>query len=241
MRVQKIIICFLAIIAIVIFVSPASNNRIGDITKTENITTTTSITKPESKITTSTTLTTETEKVTEESTTVQPVTSTTKQYIEETTTVTTTECSTITGNEYEVPSNGGKFKSYTNYKLLSKNSPQWTKIQCHEDAYTDSNGLRKVGDYYCVAMGSYYSTTLGDLFEIKTEGGTYKVILCDYKSNYHTDAKNQYTTHNNCVTEFYVDMNTLNSTVKQMGDVSYADSNFKGKIVSITKIGNYFE
>lgn len=145
-----------------------------------------------------------------------------------------------TSQKYANPNVSGKFKSYTNYKLLSKSSPQWNKIQCHNDAYTDKNGLRKVGEYYCVAMGSYYTKTLGDLFEIKTEGGLFKVIICDFKADAHTDANNQYTLSNGCMAEFYVDMTSLNEKAKQMGDISYADDKFAGKIISITKIGNYF-
>lgn len=147
---------------------------------------------------------------------------------------------TSTSTSYSVPNNGGKFKSYTNYKLLNKNSSQWTKVQCNNNAYTDSNGLRKVGDYYCVAMGSYYTNTLGDLFEIKTENGSFKVIICDFKANAHTDSKNQYTVANGCIIEFYVDMPTLNSRAKTMGDISYIGGKFAGKIISIVKIGNYF-
>lgn len=143
-------------------------------------------------------------------------------------------------NSYSVPYNGGSFKSYTNYQLLSKSSPQWNKIQCNSNAYTDENGLRKVGEYYCVAMGSYYTRTLGDLFEIQTEGGSFKVIICDFKADVHTDSNNQYTLGNGCVIEFYVDMSQLNSTARQMGDISYVDSNFRGPIISINKIGNYF-
>ena len=143
-------------------------------------------------------------------------------------------------NSYSVPYNGGSFKSYTNYQLLSKSSPQWNKIQCNSNAYTDENGLRKVGEYYCVAMGSYYTRTLGDLFEIQTEGGSFKVIICDFKADVHTDSNNQCTLGNGWVIEFYVDMSRLNSTARQMGDISYVDSNFRGSIISINKIGNYF-
>lgn len=142
--------------------------------------------------------------------------------------------------EYSVPSNGGKFKSYTNYKLLSKRSPQWTKIQCNTNAYTDGNGLRKVGEYYCVAMGSYYSRNLGDLFEIRTENGTFKVILCDFKADRHTDSTHRYTSRNGCVVEFYVNTSSLNRTAKRMGDISYIGGAFSGRITGITKIGNYF-
>lgn len=143
--------------------------------------------------------------------------------------------------QYETSNGGGAFKSYTNYKLLNKESSQWNKIQCHNNAYTDENGLRKIDEYYCVAMGSYYTKTLGDLFEIKTESGMFAVIICDFKADKHTDVKNQYTLRNGCMVEFYVDINTLNNTAKHMGDISYVSDNFKGKIISITKLGNYFE
>ncbi len=180
-------------------------------------------------------------------TTTEPITTTepetTKQEVEITKEeVKITKEETIVSSDlkgtYSIPDNGGRFKSYTNYRLLSKSSPQWNKIQCHKDAYTDKNGLRKVGNYYCVAMGSYYSSTLGDTFEITTEGGTFQVVLCDFKANQHTDSTNRYTAHNGCVIEFYVDTDSLNSTARQMGDISYADSKFSGKIISITKTGN---
>ena len=145
------------------------------------------------------------------------------------------------GKSYSIPSHGGSFKSYTYYKLLSKSSPQWKKIQCNKKAFTTKNGLRKVYKYYCVAMGQYYSKTLGDVFEIKTQNGKFKVIICDWKANCDTDSTNRYTLSNGCVIEFYVDTYKLPSKVKQMGDVSYANKKFKGKITKITKLGNYFK
>ena len=142
--------------------------------------------------------------------------------------------------EYPTPNINGEFKSYTNYQLLNHNSPQWTQIQCHPDAYTDINGLRKVGEYYCVAMGSYYAERLGDLFEIQTEGGSFKVIICDFKADVHTDINNQYTINNGCMVEFYVDMSAFSSYHQNLGNVSYVDVNFQGKILSVSKLGNYF-
>ena len=150
------------------------------------------------------------------------------------------EITTSSQVEYPIPNINGEFKSYTNYQLLNHNSPQWTQIQCHPDAYTDINGLRKVGDYYCVAMGSYYAEQLGDIFEIQTEYGSFKVIICDFKDDYHTDVNNQYTISNGCVVEFYVDMGTFSSYHQSLGDVSYVDTNFQGKILSVIKLGNYF-
>lgn len=140
--------------------------------------------------------------------------------------------------KYTIPKNGGSFKSYTNYKLLNKKSPQWKKIQ--SIAYTDNNGLRKVDKYYCVAMGSFYSKKLGDTFKITTENGSFYIIICDFKDDDDTDNSNRYTKENGCITEFYVDNKKLSPKVKRMGSVSYASDKFKGKIKKIEKLENYF-
>lgn len=137
-----------------------------------------------------------------------------------------------------VPSVSHDFKSYTAYTALSRQSSQWRKIQTI--AYSDANGLRKVGDYYCVAMGSYYSTTLGDLFRITTEhGNVFSIIICDFKADRHTNNTHQYTARNQCITEFYVDYSCFNTAAKRSGSVS-AISGFSGKITSIEYLGNYF-
>ena len=242
------ILSFFGITTILIGVCAIQPKNVDSVVTTEYTTTevaTTEITTME--VVTTQAETTEVETTTKVETTEKQTTEVSTK--ESTTQKVTTTNETITEVEtsksaqsgtYSIPDNGGRFKSYTNYRLLSKNSSQWNKIQCHENAYTDGNGLRKVGNYYCVAMGSYYSTTLGDTFEITTEGGTFQVVICDFKANQHTDSTNRYTTHNGCVIEFYVDMNTLNSTARRMGDISYADSQFSGRITSITKTGNIF-
>lgn len=142
------------------------------------------------------------------------------------------------GNFRGVPSVSVDFKSYTAYTCLSRKSAQWKKIQTI--AYSDGNGLRKVGNYYCVAMGSYYSTTLGDLFRITTaNGNTFCVILCDFKDNAHTNSTHQYTARNQCITEFYVDYSCFNSAARSAGSISVIPG-FGGKITSIEYLGNYF-
>jgi hypothetical protein len=142
------------------------------------------------------------------------------------------------GSTRSVPSVSQDFKSYTAYTALSRKSSQWKKIQTI--AYSDTNGLRKVGDYYCVAMGSYYSTTLGDLFKITTnQGNVFEIIICDFKSDRHTNSTHQYTARNQCITEFYVDYSCFNSAARRAGSISAIDG-FGGKITSIEYLGNYF-
>ena len=137
---------------------------------------------------------------------------------------------------YEVPSINTNFKSYTYYALLSKSSIQW-KLQ--EIAYTDENGLRKIGNCYLAAMGSYYSTTIGDMFRLTTDtGAVFDIILCDGKADVHTDARHMYTTSNNCMVEFYVDTTVLNGTVKRMGSIGVLPQ-FSGSIVKVESLGHY--
>ena len=145
----------------------------------------------------------------------------------------------IQGIFEEVPDVPRDFKTYTDYTKLSKQYPQWTKVQTI--AYTDENGLRKVDNYYCVAMGSYYTNTVGDLFRITTEtGNVFEVIITDFKADRDTDIKNQYTTLNYCMVEFYVDVAGLPSKARRCGTISKIDG-FDGKVISIERLGNYFE
>ena len=138
--------------------------------------------------------------------------------------------------KYSVPTVNTNFKSYTYYKMLNRRSIQW---RLQEKAYTDENGLRKIDNYYLAAMGSYYSTTIGDLFRLTTSTGqVFDIILCDGKSDRHTDSKHQYTVANNCMVEFYVDTAVLNPQVKMRGTVSVLPQ-FSGSIVKVESLGHY--
>lgn len=126
----------------------------------------------------------------------------------------------------------GKFKSYTDYKCLSKSTPQW-KLQ--EQAYTDENGLRKIGDAYLVALGSYYGKELGAEYTVILDNGNkFDIILCDFKQDRHTDKNNQYCLYNGSVLEFYVETDKMPKKVKQSGDISSIEF-FNGGVVSIEK------
>jgi hypothetical protein len=131
-----------------------------------------------------------------------------------------------------VPSGHG-FKSYTNYKLLRADSQQG---RLQKLAYSDENGLRKVGEYYCVALGTYYGTTIGDCYIVTLSSGSkFKMTLCDVKADVHTDRNNQYTVVNGCMTEFYVDYSNFNSRAKRAGTISVI-AGFEGDVVSIEKL-----
>ena len=138
---------------------------------------------------------------------------------------------TISANNVST-NQSGVFKSYTDYNCLSKSSKQW---QLQQQAYTDENGLRKIGDAYLVALGSYYGTEIGTKYSvILSNGNTFDIILCDCKNDKHTDSTNRYTVANGCIIEFYVDTKVLPAQVKTRGTIS-AIPFFSGGVISITK------
>lgn len=133
-------------------------------------------------------------------------------------------------DEGNVPSNN-TIKSYMDYRrITSKNSRQY-KLQ-HSLAYTDNHGIRMVSDRYCVALGSYYTTTIGQYVDIELANGEIiKGILADCKADKHTDSTNRINP-NGSVVEFVVDTKVLDKTAKIMGDISYIN-NWNSKVVNI--------
>ena len=180
-----------------------------------------------------TTKETTTQEITTESTTENTTESSTEPPTEVRQTEISTEAPTSSPAQNPSYSSGfGSFKSYTDYRCLSRSSPQW---RLQEQAYTDENGLRKIGDAYLVAMGSYYGTTLGTEYIVTlSNGSSFTVMLCDGKADRHTDANNQVCLANGSVIEFYVEADKMPSIVRQMGSVGALEQ-FSGSIVSIEK------
>lgn len=134
----------------------------------------------------------------------------------------------------------GKIKSWTDYRMYSKYYPQG-KLQKH--AYTDENGLRKVGEYYCVALGSFYGDVIGTTYEIilLDDDGYYKwfyAILADQKSDKHTDPSHRFTEGHGCMIEFAIDSRVAakNNDIVYTGNVASLPQ-FAGKVIAIRPIG----
>lgn len=127
----------------------------------------------------------------------------------------------------------GEFKTYMDYRTITnETSTQWYMQQA---AWTAPNGIRCYGDRYMVAMGTYYSSQCGDKFDITLDTGQIiYVIIGDVKADCDTDVTNMYVEKNGNVVEFIVDVDVLDETTLQMGDLSY--SGFEGGIVDIVKV-----
>lgn len=136
-----------------------------------------------------------------------------------------------------VPVGDTAFKSYMDYRCItSRRSPQY-KLQ--GECWTDENGLRRLGDDYVIAVGSYYADHIGDRLEITLENGDgFTAVVGDFKANCHTDSTHRYypmSGGRKNVIEFIVDTESLDRTARRMGDISYIDG-FGGDIADVEKI-----
>jgi hypothetical protein len=140
-------------------------------------------------------------------------------------------------NIANVPCGNTAFKSYMDYRCITDtHSPQY-KLQ--GDCWTDSDGLRRCGDDYVIAVGSYYADCIGDRLEITLENGDeFTAIVGDFKADCHTDSTHRYypmSGGRKNVVEFIVDTESLDRTARRMGDISYIDG-FSGDIAGVEKI-----
>lgn len=125
------------------------------------------------------------------------------------------------------------FKSYMGYKAITNKSSKQYQLQ--QIAYTGDHGIRKIGDRYCVAIGSHWGVDMGENFDLILANGT--VIPCvkaDAKADKDTDSSNIYTA-NGCCSEFIVDTGALDSAAKTSGNVSSVDPNWNSPVVTIVK------
>ena len=127
---------------------------------------------------------------------------------------------------------GGCQLSYEHYQCISDtNSPNYrlTNLQ----ATTDSNGLRKVGDRYCVALGSYFDNDVGEKYIMTMSTGVkIPLIVGDQKAD--ADTWDTRTGKDGSVIEFIVDEPYLKQEAKVQGSVSWIPG-FGGTIAKIEK------
>lgn len=127
-----------------------------------------------------------------------------------------------------VPDMDTSQKAYMDYRCIGAGM----QLKLQKDAYTDSDGFRRHGDDYMVAMGSYYGC-VGDRFQVTLSSGKcFNVIKGDAKSDRHTDSLHMH--RNGNVIEFIIDTKCISSQSRRMGDMSH--SGFLGTIKSIKEI-----
>ena len=120
--------------------------------------------------------------------------------------------------DFEIPTYSG-FKSYMDYRTVTvPTSAQYNLLNTY--GYSDG-GFRKVNDRYCIAIGSYFNTSIGQYIDLILENGiVIKCIMGDLKADIHTENNNIFTSANKCCSEFIVDLNTLDPYVAKTGNIS---------------------
>lgn len=142
-----------------------------------------------------------------------------------------------------VPAAPTYFKTWMSYKAITnRQSAQYKFVSEHgwrdSEGFMRCTGERDLGvtdDYYIVAMGSYYGTTIGTKYRVTLDtGNVIYVALGDCKADRHTNSTHQYA-GNRDVLEFLLDTPYLNKAVKRMGSANvYMPLN--GNITKIEKM-----
>ena len=135
------------------------------------------------------------------------------------------------GIEKDVPQNNS-FKSYMDADTITSRNTDQYKLK---DKYIidEQTGIWTVDERYCIAVGSYYTKSIGTYIDVVMENGsTLHCILGECKRNRDTDHTNRQNP-NGSVVEFIVNTSSIPSMVRKMGNCSYACEEMKGEIKSI--------
>ena len=130
--------------------------------------------------------------------------------------------------EFTIPDYPG-FKSYMDYRSVNiPTAIQYKLLTIH--GYTD-NGFRKVNGRYCIAVGSYFNTSIGQYIDLILENGVViQCIMGDLKADVHTDKTNMFTSLNTCCSEFIVDTKSLDPYVAKTGNISNSSPSWNSPV-----------
>ena len=97
-----------------------------------------------------------------------------------------------------------KLRVIWSYKCITSKSSDQYRLQ--QIAYTGMYGIRQVNGRFCVAVGSAYTTQIGQYIDLVLEdGAVIPCILADCKADIHTDTNNILTSDGS-LAEFVVDI-----------------------------------
>lgn len=135
------------------------------------------------------------------------------------------------GIEKDVPTNNS-FKSYMDADTITSRNTDQYKLKA-KYIIDEQTGIWTVDERYCIAVGSYYTQSIGTYIDVVMENGsTLNCILGECKRNRDTDHTNRQNL-NGSVVEFIVNTSSMPSMVRKMGNCSYACEEMKGEIKSI--------
>lgn len=131
------------------------------------------------------------------------------------------------------------FHSYMDYRKITHTNSKQYELQ--QECWTDELGLRRHGSDYVIALGTYFSDTVGDRFKVHLDNGnTFYATVGDIKADSTTDETNAYVPidgETGNMIEFIIDDKAANTNMLMLGTVSYYDF-FDGAVINIERIDN---
>lgn len=135
-----------------------------------------------------------------------------------------------------VPVVNTSFKAYMDYRMITNRSTKQWKLQ--QQASTNREGFRMIGDDYLVALGTYYAEGCGERFHITLSSGkSFTVMVGDIKSNRHTNETRQYCPRDDGgggMIEFIIDSKQMSPEALRRGDLSCLG--LQGTVTGIERI-----
>lgn len=129
------------------------------------------------------------------------------------------------------------FKAYMDYRCITDTSSVQYDMQ--QEAYTDSRGFRRIGDDYCVALGTGFTSGCGERFAVYLDSGySFTAIVSDVKADVHTDSTHCYVPrgeNSGNVVEFIIDSDCSDSSMLSSGNAGYFED-LSGNITAIEPI-----
>ena len=129
------------------------------------------------------------------------------------------------------------FKAYMDYRCITDTDSIQYELQ--QEAYTDERGFRRIGDDYCVALGTGITDGCCERFLITLDSGySFSAIVSDVKADIHTDSTNQYAPRGDNagnVVEFIIDSDNADGYMLNCGSAGCFED-LSGNVISIEKI-----
>lgn len=129
------------------------------------------------------------------------------------------------------------FKAYMDYRCITDTGSVQYAMQ--QQAYTDSRGFRRIGDDYCIALGTGFTSGCGERFAIYLDSGySFTAVVSDVKSDMHTDYTNCYVPrgeNSGNVVEFIIDTDYAEGSMLSSGNAGYY-ADLSGNVTAIEPI-----
>ena len=129
------------------------------------------------------------------------------------------------------------FKAYMDYRCITDTGSDQYMLQ--QQAYTDSRGFRRIGDDYCVALGTGLTYGCGQRFLITLDSGySFTAIVSDVKADIHTDSTNCYAPRGENagnIVEFIIDTDNADGAMLNSGSADCFDD-LSGNVISVQGI-----